>query len=124
MMLLALKQYKDVVWRHNTSLAVIMRRDKYIIMSSTEDPERRVSLRLPESLAIKIDKSIERSGMSFTEFLRRACREKLKRDEESGEFRENEQPYLSKNQIEALKHALQLPEIRKIILEIVENNTK
>lgn len=93
-------------------------------MSSTEDPERRVSLRLPESLAIKIDKSIERSGMSFTEFLRRACREKLKRDEESWEFRENEQPYLSKNQIEALKHALQLPEIRKIILEIVENNTK
>ena len=42
--------------------------------------ERRITLRLPEELAKEVDVSIEVSGMPFTEFLRRACREKLDRD--------------------------------------------
>lgn len=46
--------------------------------------ERRITLRLPEELAEEIDASVKISGMSFTEFLRRACREKL--DRESGKI--------------------------------------
>lgn len=89
-----------------------------------KEEERRVSLRIPESLALEIQVSISKNGMSFTEFLRRACREKLQREKDENQLQESESLYLSKKQIEALKHALQLPDVREIILEIVENRIK
>ena len=42
--------------------------------------ERRFTLRLPDDLAEEIDSFIENSGMTATEFVRRACREKLDRE--------------------------------------------
>ena len=42
--------------------------------------EHRVTLRLPETLYQEIEEFTDRSGMSITEFLRRACREKLDRE--------------------------------------------
>lgn len=89
-----------------------------------KEEERRVSLRIPESLALEIEVLISKKGMSFTEFLRRACREKLQREKDENQLRESESLYLSKKQIEALKHALQLPDVREIILEIVEKRIK
>lgn len=89
-----------------------------------KEEERRVSLRIPESLALEIQVSISKNGMTFTEFLRRACREKLQREKDENQLQESESLYLSKKQIEALKHALQLPDVREIILEIVENRIK
>lgn len=119
-MSLVLIIFIDVVWRHLTSCDVKMCQDKYIPMSKKEEEERRISLRLPESLALAIEKNIEESGLSFVEFLRRACREKLEREKDSRQLQENDYPYLSKKQIEALKYALQLPEIQEIILSITE----
>lgn len=52
-------------------------------MRKTEEFDRRVSLRLTEEFANEIDEFIKKSGMSFTEFLRRACREKLDREKDS-----------------------------------------
>ena len=49
-------------------------------MRKTDEYDRRVSLRLPENFAAEIDEFIAERGMSFTEFLRRACREKLDRE--------------------------------------------
>lgn len=51
-------------------------------MAKNTEYDRRVSLRLPGKLCNEIEEFIEPSGMSFTEFLRRACREKLDRDRE------------------------------------------
>lgn len=42
-----------------------------------ENKEHRVTLRLPEELYQEIETFTSSSGMSITEFLRRACREKL-----------------------------------------------
>lgn len=46
------------------------------------EKDRRITIRMPVKLADEIDAELEKSGMSFTEFLRRACREKLDRDRE------------------------------------------
>ncbi|MDE2519586.1 MAG: ribbon-helix-helix domain-containing protein [Methanocorpusculum sp.] len=51
---------------------------------------RRVSLRLPDELADEIDAFTKERGMSFTEFLRRASREKLDRDSGTGTNKHNE----------------------------------
>ena len=45
-----------------------------------ENTEHRVTLRLPEILYQEVESFTEESGMSVTEFLRRACREKLDRE--------------------------------------------
>lgn len=42
--------------------------------------ERRFTLRLPDNLAKEIDSFVESSGMTMTEFVRRALREKLDRE--------------------------------------------
>lgn len=52
-------------------------------MKKREEPERRTSLRLPESLAKQIDEYNKETGMSFTEFVKRACQEKLSRETNS-----------------------------------------
>jgi Arc/MetJ-type ribon-helix-helix transcriptional regulator len=50
----------------------------------TNDEDRRMTIRIPESMAKEIDNSIERSGMPFAEWVRRAFRDKL--DQESGDI--------------------------------------
>jgi len=49
-------------------------------MTQTDNYGRRLTLRLPEELATEIEEYTNGIGMTFTEFLRRACREKLDRD--------------------------------------------
>lgn len=44
------------------------------------DEERRFTLRMPEELAQEIDLITEKTGINMTEFIRRACREKLDRE--------------------------------------------
>lgn len=85
--------------------------------------DRRISLRLPEKLALEIEGYIAESGMSFTEFLRRACREKLERDKKlSSGMRELPGSYLSQEDFNIyLKAALKNPDIKKIILSIIKN---
>lgn len=39
-----------------------------------------MTIRLPEHIAKEIDRSIEMSGSSFAEWIRRACQDKLDRD--------------------------------------------
>lgn len=85
--------------------------------------DRRVSLRLPEKLASEIEEFIAENGMPFTEFLRRACREKLEREKKmSNEMRELPGSYLSQDDFNAyLKAALNNPDIKKIIISIIKN---
>ena len=45
-----------------------------------QNTEHRVTLRLPEILYQEIESFTGKTGMSITEFLRRACREKLDRE--------------------------------------------
>lgn len=85
---------------------------------------RKFTLRISENLGLEIDDYIQNFGMTTQEFIRRACWEKIQREKEGIQLRESESPYLSKKQIEALKHALQLPDVREIILEIVEKRIK
>ena len=49
-------------------------------MKNEGDMERRFTLRLPDNLAKEIDSFVESSGMTMTEFVRRALREKLDRE--------------------------------------------
>lgn len=70
-------------------------------MKKKDEPERRTSLRLPESLAKKIDDRIEETGMSFTEFVKRACQEKLERDAEPAPA------YVTRAEFEALRRSVQ-----------------
>ncbi len=51
----------------------------YIRMKKDAEMERRLTVRLPEELAEEIDNFTNEVGMSFAEFLRRACQEKLDR---------------------------------------------
>lgn len=44
------------------------------------DDDKRMTVRLPTDLADEIEVYLSSSGMPFTEFLRRACREKLDRE--------------------------------------------
>ena len=45
-----------------------------------QNTEHRLTLRLPENLYQEIESFTDETGMSITEFLRRACREKLDRE--------------------------------------------
>lgn len=79
-------------------------------------------MRLPENLAQEINDFISESGMSFTEFLRRACREKLDREQRDRSVGESSGSYLSQEDFNRmLKAALSNPDIRKIILTIIKN---
>lgn len=49
-------------------------------MRKRECEDRRLTLRLPEDIAKMVDKTIEISGISYTEWIRRACQEKLDRE--------------------------------------------
>ena len=49
-------------------------------MKNEGDMERRFTLRLPDDLAKEIDSFVESSGMTMTQFVRRALREKLDRE--------------------------------------------
>lgn len=49
-------------------------------MKNEGDMERRFTLRLPDDLAKEIDTFVESSGMTMTQFVRRALREKLDRE--------------------------------------------
>lgn len=70
-------------------------------MKKKEEPERRTSLRLPESLAKRIDDRIEITGMSFTEFVKRACQEKLERDADPAPG------YVTREEFEALRRSVE-----------------
>lgn len=47
------------------------------------EKERRITLRLPESLYFDVEKYTKDTGMSITEFMRRACRYYLAHTDES-----------------------------------------
>ena len=49
-------------------------------MRKSEERLHQLTLRLPEILYREIESFTESNGMSITEFLRRACREKLDRE--------------------------------------------
>ena len=81
------------------------------------------SVRFSDELKSKIEEDAERLNITTAEWVRRACAEKIERDEQKRNgLAEQKAAYIDGKLIEAIKYALTLPEVQKMIHEILEGN--
>ena len=80
------------------------------------------NVRFSSELKSKIEEEAERLNIPTSEWIRRACSEKIERDElKKRGLAEQKQMYIDSKLIDAIKYALTLPEIQKYIREILWN---
>ena len=80
------------------------------------------SVRFTVGLKDKIEQESERLNIPTAEWIRRACEEKLEREEQKKRgLAEQKAMYIDSKLIDAIKYALTLPEIQKYIREILWN---
>lgn len=78
------------------------------------------SVRFSDEVKAKIEEDAERLNIPTAEWIRRACAEKLERDEQKRKsLAEQKAAYIDGKLIEAIKYALTLPEVQKMIREIL-----
>ena len=81
------------------------------------------SVRFGDELKSKIDEDSERLNITTAEWIRRACAEKIEREEQKRRgLAEQKAAYIDGKLIEAIKYALTLPEVQKMIREILEGS--
>lgn len=82
-----------------------------------------INVRFNSELKSKIEEGAERLNIPTSEWIRRACAEKIERDEQKRNgLAEQKAAYIDGKLIEAIKYALTLPEVQKMIREILEGN--
>lgn len=82
-----------------------------------------INVRFNSELKSKIEEGAERLNITTAEWVRRACAEKIERDEQKRNgLAEQKAAYIDGKLIEAIKYALTLPEVQKMIREILEGN--
>lgn len=94
-------------------------------MVKRNNNDAQTTVRMSKDLKNTIDECAARSNLSLMEWIRRACEEKIQRDKYNQYLvSEPEAEYTNSTFIKSLKYALTLPEIQKIIIDIVENNPR
>lgn len=74
------------------------------------------SIRFNEQLKQKIEEESERLNMPTAEWIRRACEEKIERDEQKKRgLAEQKAAYIDGKLIDAIKYALTLPDVQQMI---------
>lgn len=82
-----------------------------------------INVRFNNELKAKIEEDAERLNIPTSEWVRRACAEKIERDEQKRNgLAEQKAAYIDGKLIEAIKYALTLPEVQKMIREILEGS--
>lgn len=89
-------------------------------MNRRTNNSQHTSIRFNETLKQKIETAAIDSNMTMTEWIRRACEEKLERQKyDTLGLSEPKAAYVNSHLIDAIKYALTLDEVKKIILDII-----
>lgn len=90
-------------------------------MVKRNNNDAQTTVRMSKDLKNTIDECAARSNLSLMEWIRRACEEKIQRDKYNQYLvSEPETEYNNSAFIKSLKYALTIPDIKKMIVEIVE----